>query len=339
MGKDEALTPGKLTLSFWMKPNAALSGEQIISWNKGSYNSDGWYLNVTDNAALGLSVGPATAHAQDQPYFIQVDKGSNEFFPTGEWIHVVVTYDSDTKEARFYRNGIPQKATVKYPLSDTASGVIGTNNNISVIGSNGEVHGHGGKLNAALDEYCLYDRVLDAEEVIALYNKSGKTFDKQAAAQMDLDALAIDTTESLITGIALPEKGDMGSEITWSANASKYLSDAGEVLERPQLGAADAKVTLTATASYLNGTPAAKDFMVTVKAITAGENTSLLLDLGFDGQNLADSSIYNRKVENVGKVSYVAGVDGKGKAASLDGSAYLNLGTSNKLTPEILSLS
>ncbi len=339
LGKDEALTPGKLTLSFWMKPNAALSGEQIISWNKGSYNSDGWYLNVTDNAALGLSVGPATAHAQDQPYFIQVDKGSNEFFPTGEWIHVVVTYDSDTKEARFYRNGIPQKATVKYPLSDTASGVIGTNNNISVIGSNGEVHGHGGKLNAALDEYCLYDRVLDAEEVIALYNKSGKTFDKQAAAQMDLDALAIDTTESLITGIALPEKGDMGSEITWSANASKYLSDAGEVLERPQLGAADAKVTLTATASYLNGTPAAKDFMVTVKAITAGENTSLLLDLGFDGQNLADSSIYNRKVENVGKVSYVAGVDGKGKAASLDGSAYLNLGTSNKLTPEILSLS
>lgn len=339
LGKDEALTPGKLTLSFWMKPNAALSGEQIIAWNKGGYNSDGWYLNVTDNAALGLSVGPATAGPQDQPYFIQVDKKANDFFLTGEWTHVVVTYDSDTKEACFYRNGIPQKTSISWKITATASGVIGTNNNINVIGSNGEVHGHGGKLNAALDEYCLYDRVLDAEEVIALYDKSGKTFDKQAAAQMDLDALSIDTTESLITGIVLPEKGDMGSDISWSANGSKYLSDAGEVLERPELGAADAKVTLTATASYLNGTPATKDFVVTVKAITEGENTSLLLDLGFDGQNLADSSIYNRKVEDVGTVSYVPGVDGKGKAVSLDGSAYLNLGTSNKLTPEVLSLS
>lgn len=339
LGKDEALTPSKMTLSFWLKPNADISGEQIIAWSKGNFNADGWYLNMNANVPLGLSVGPGTGSDWAQPHFIQVNGAAKDFFPTTAWTHVVVTYDSDTKEACFYRNGIPQKTTIGTAVSGTASGVIGTNNNINVIGSNGEVHGHGGKLNAALDEYCLYDRVFDAEEVIALYDKSGKTFDKQAAAQMDLDALSIDTTESLITGIALPEKGDMGSDISWSANGSKYLSDAGEVLERPELGAADAKVTLTATASYLNGTPATKDFVVTVKAITEGENTSLLLDLGFDGQNLLDSSIYNRKVENVGKVSYVAGVDGKGKAASLDGSAYLNLGTSNKLTPEVLSLS
>ncbi len=339
LGKESALTPEKLTVSFWLKPNADITGGQTIAWNKGAYNSDGWYLNLcpggNTNIALGLSVGPGGG----QPYYIQINKNANEFFPKTEWTHVAVTYDSDTKEAHFYRNGIPQKTTVGYALSDTATGVIGTNSNIKVIGSNGEEYKHGDKLNAALDEYCLYNRVLDAEEVIALYDKSGKTFDKQAAAQMELDALAIDTTEPLITEITLPEKGDFGSAITWSANGSEYLSDKGEVLERPAIGSADAGVTLTATASYLNGTPATKDFKVTVKAIQEGENPSLLLDLGFDDENLADKSVYSRKVRNVGDVAYVAGVDDKGKAVSLDGNTYLNLGTGNKLTPEILSLS
>ena len=337
LGKDSALTPEKLTVSFWMKPNAAIESGQIIAWNKGAWYSDGWYLNVDKNAALGLSVGPAAKDGQ--PHFIKTTREAAEFFPLTEWTHVVVTYDSDTKEACIYRNGIPQKTTVGYPMSETSTGVIGANNNINVIGCNGEVHNYGDKLNAALDEYCLYNRVLDAEEVIALYDESGRTFSKKEAAQMELDALAVDTTDPLITEIALPEKGDFGSAITWSANGSKYLSDKGEVLERPALGSEDVEVTLTATASYLGGEPATKDFTVTVKAIAEGENPSLLLDLGFDEENLADDSIYSRKVQNVGDVAYVAGVDGKGKAVSLNGSTYLNLGTSNKLTPEVLSLS
>lgn len=337
LGKDAGLTPGKLTVSFWLKPNAEISGGQIIAWNKGAWYSDGWYLNVDKNAALGLSVGPAAKDGQ--PHFIKTTSGAAEFFPLTEWTHVVVTYDSDTKEACIYRNGIPQKTTVGYPMSETSTGVIGANNNINVIGCNGEVHNYGDKLNAALDEYRLYNRVIDAEEVIALYDESGKTFSKKDAAQMELDALVVDTTEPLITEIALPEKGEFGSAITWSANGSKYLSDKGEVLERPALGSEDVEVTLTATASYLGGEPATRDFTVTVKAIADGENPSLLLDLGFDEESLADNSIYSRKVQNVGDVAYVAGVDGKGKAVSLNGSTYLNLGTGNKLTPEVLSLS
>lgn len=343
LGKELALTPEKLTVSFWMKPDNDITSAQTIAWSKGAYNSDGWYLNTCPNGnkniGLGFSAGPATKNNEDQPYYIQVNQEAAEFFPKTEWTHVVVTYDSDTKEAHIYRNGIPQKTTVGYALTETATGVIGENRYINVIGSNGAAYNHGDGLNAALDEYRLYNRVLDAEEVIALYDKNGKPFNKKAAAQMELDALAIDTSEPLITEIALPEKGDFGSAITWSANGSKYLSDKGEVLERPKKGSEDAKVTLTATASYLGGEAATRDFEVTVKAIQEGENPSLLLDLGFDEESLADGSIYSRKVQNVGDVAYVAGVDDKGKAVSLDGNAYLNLGTGNKLTPEILSLS
>lgn len=60
LGNDTALSPSKLTVSFWMKPNAAITGEQVIAWNKGVFNSDGWYICTNTDAALKLSVGPDT---------------------------------------------------------------------------------------------------------------------------------------------------------------------------------------------------------------------------------------------------------------------------------------
>ncbi len=261
LGKDGELTPSKMTLSFWLKPNADISEEQIIAWSKGSYNADGWYLNINKDAPLGLSVGPGNS----QPHFIKVNGAAKDFFPTTAWTHVVVTYDSETKEARFYRNGIPQKTTVVYAVSDTASGVIGTNNNINVIGSNGEVHGHQGKLKAALDEYRLYDKVLDQEQVIEEYEKSGKTFDKQAAAQADLDALEV--REVAADGMTLAGEGASGSVITWESNDAAIAIDGTNcTVTAPGYGEEDKVVTLTAKAVFAGGTPATKTFQVTVKA-------------------------------------------------------------------------
>ena len=64
----------------------------------------------------------------------------NAFFPTDQWTHVAVTYDSDTKEAKVYRNGIPQETTVKYGVTGTATGVIGPFEGQKSIGYNGPVH-------------------------------------------------------------------------------------------------------------------------------------------------------------------------------------------------------
>lgn len=95
LGKDVRLQPENLTLSFWINPNETITGEQIISWNKQEYYTDGWYLtSENDNTPLALSIGEGKG--QGQPYKVSVKADRTEFFPAGEWTHIVVTYDSET---------------------------------------------------------------------------------------------------------------------------------------------------------------------------------------------------------------------------------------------------
>ena len=68
LGTSTDLQPQDLTLSFWLNPSEMMTGEQIITWNKKAYNSDGWYLSTQQNAPLILSIGPSSG----QPYNVQV---------------------------------------------------------------------------------------------------------------------------------------------------------------------------------------------------------------------------------------------------------------------------
>ncbi len=264
LGKSGKLSPGKLSLSFWINPEQKMEGERAITWNKTQWYSDGWYLmSESDTTPLALSVGPAAA--EKQPYMISVSGDRSKFFPAGEWTHILVTYDSDTKEAAIYRNGIPQKTTVKYGLSATSTGVIGPCEDMEkAIGYNGPNY-KGAYLKAALDEYRLYDKVLDQEQVIEEYEKSGKTFDKQAAAQADLDALEVQ--EVAADGMTLAGEGASGSVITWESNDAAIAIDGTNcTVTVPGYGEEDKIVTLTAKAVFAGGTPATKTFQVTVKA-------------------------------------------------------------------------
>lgn len=163
LGKDEALSPGKLTLSLWIKPNADITGEQVITWNKWNWDQDGWYLSLNANTgAIVLCVGG--------DYQAMVAGDVNALFPTGEWTHLAVTYDSDTKKALVYRNGIQQLVTMG---GNANGGVINPCPTIQKsIGWNGEAYATP-SLNAALDEYCLYDTVLNAKSIIEIYKQGG----------------------------------------------------------------------------------------------------------------------------------------------------------------------
>lgn len=144
LGNDTALSPGKLTVSFWMKPNAAITGEQAIAWNKNQYYEDGWYMCTNSGKPLEVSLGPnldKSTTQYPQPYKIQTESTDQDtFFPTNEWTHVAVTYDSDTKEAKIYRNGIPQKTKVTEKITESATGVIGSFDGQKSIGYNGPAH-------------------------------------------------------------------------------------------------------------------------------------------------------------------------------------------------------
>ena len=263
LGTEADLQPENLTLSFWLKPNQDMgNGEQLISWNKNEWYTDGWYLSMENgNRPLTLSVGPAATNGQ--PYRVSVDGNRAAFFPTGEWTHVVVTYDKETKEICFYRNGMKCKTSITYGMSETATGVLGSDPSMEKsIGYNGPKY-NAGYLNAVIDEYQIYNDVATQEEVIGLYEDAGQTFDKEGVAQADLDALNIPS--EVQNNMMLPTKGSSGSDITWKSSNEDVISADGKVT-RPEIGEENVTVTLTASASYAGGKEVTKEFKVTVIA-------------------------------------------------------------------------
>ncbi len=262
LGTSTDLQPENLTVSFWLKPSSTMVGEQMITWNKNEWYTDGWYLSsLNDNAPLVASIGPAATGGQ--PYQIQVPGNRAEFFPAGEWTHVAVTYNSATKDVKFYRNGVECATTIVYSISGAATGVLGSDATMQKsLGWNGPKHNQT-SLNVALDEYQLYNDTATAEEVIALYEAGGATFDKKAIAQADIDALGI--PEEVRSNISLPKTGASGSVITWESSDEAVISVEGKVT-RPAEGAEDVEVTLTATAVYEGGEAVEKAFKVIVKA-------------------------------------------------------------------------
>ncbi|MFC7505576.1 beta-L-arabinofuranosidase domain-containing protein [Nocardioides sp. GCM10030258] len=261
LGTSVALQPAALTVSFWLKPATAMAGEQVITWSKQAYNSDGWYLSSEGNSSpLALSVGPGGA----QPYKLRVTSSDRAtFFPAGQWTHVAVSYDSATKQASFYRNGIRVPSQVAQPVAGASTGVItGTAALPKTIGFNGPQY-NGAFLASALDQYGLYTGVASTADVATLYEQGGGSLDKEALAQAAADDINVPDTATV--GLALPSEAANGAEITWASSDPDVIGTDGSV-HPPGDGEADAEVTLTATVRYADGDPVTRTFVVVVPA-------------------------------------------------------------------------
>ncbi|WP_461474581.1 beta-L-arabinofuranosidase domain-containing protein [Microbacterium sp. HJ5] len=271
LGTAAYLQPADLTVSFWFKPNAAMTGEQVFAWSKLPYNSAGWYLtSESDASPLVLSVGPASG----QPYKVAVDTARAGFFPAGQWTHVVVTYDKATKNVSFYRNGVKQISTVKYPATGTATGVIvGESTTVKTLGYNGPQY-NGAHANGLLDDYTLYNGVATVADVVSLTQSNDPAFDPKTVAQSALDAVSVPT--SVAADFGLPTDSANGATISWtSSNTDVIAIDGGAATVTRPTGAA-ATVTLTASATYGGSAAATKTFEVQVPQ--EGASTSLYLE-------------------------------------------------------------
>ena len=156
LGTSASLQPENLTVSMWVKANGALNGEHILTWFKpdGNYQGKGWYLSCLDNSTpLKLSVGESSG----QPYEIYIAGDRNTFFPSDEWVHIVVTYDSATKKAAMYRNGVAQELV----YINTESTLTNDSSSHKYIGFNSPKYG-GGYANMAIDEFAVYSQVASA---------------------------------------------------------------------------------------------------------------------------------------------------------------------------------
>ncbi|MGN8246798.1 LamG-like jellyroll fold domain-containing protein [Cellulomonas soli] len=143
-----------------------------------------------------------------------------------------------------------------------------------------------------------------------------------AAVKADLD---LGDTSAVVADLTLPTVGTNGATIAWSSSDPAVVSPTGEVT-RPENGAGDATVTLTATITKDRRTATAT-FTVTVLERTAGGTTGAW---SFEG-DLADSTgalpaatVTGARVDTTGgTVSYVQGV--QGQAVHLDGASGVRL--------------
>ena len=298
LGTAENLQPGSMTLSFWLKPDGSMgNGEQLIAWNKGAYYGDGWYLVTTKSKALQLSVGPANANKQ--PYMISVPVARDDFFTAGEWTNVVVTYDSATKTATFYRNGVKQSSEVTYNYgADGATGVIGTTADEKGLGWNGAQY-KTNSLNAALDEVKLYSAVANTADVENLVKEGDAKFDAKTLAQAALDKVDIATEAT--ANLTFNADAANGATLTYASDNQSVISDAG-VVTRPAVGEKDATAKITVTATY-GSAAVTKTFTVTVPAQTenGGEHDVEYLKNYLSEQGMENVTVSDAYLQNAGK--------------------------------------
>lgn len=140
---------GGITLAAWVRPEV----------------SDQAYACVIDkDYDTGYSFGMHGGTAADTVFLTAyiTDHGcsSSEVVPfaTGEWSHVVFTYDEGVEEAKFYVNGVLAGSLTR----DVA---IGTNDVDVRIG----VSKHGDTYRGGIDQVAVFNRALTAEEVTELY--------------------------------------------------------------------------------------------------------------------------------------------------------------------------
>ena len=257
LGTSGDLQPENLTVSCWIKPDAALTGEHILAWFKDDNNwaSEGWYISLNTDGYVSVRVSTGTGVQESTAAGTAAD-----FFPVGEWTHLVVTFDGTFNTCSVYRNGVAQTVTT----NGASSGIHETSAH-KYIGFNGPSY-NGGFSNFALDEFNVLSKCATPAEVVAMYEEQGGSVDHETLAQADLNAISFANTSGITNNLLLPTQGANGSAITWESSAPDVISTAG-VVTRPAVGSPDATVTLTATA--VNGDASvSKEFTFTVAAQT-----------------------------------------------------------------------
>ena len=164
-----SLNPTRITLTAIVKPNGFYSGfchgNEILG--KGPDGGQGFYcLRYSDNLPCNDPINPARTYFYGGYGNVLLSNNSaavnadSVFIKTGQWYHIVYTYDGTT--CKFYING-----QLKAQYARTA--IFTPNTSDINIGKHANTQ-YPYWMNGALDELRIYNRALTAQEVENLYN-------------------------------------------------------------------------------------------------------------------------------------------------------------------------
>ncbi len=195
LGTDKDLQPEDLTVSFWVKKDGTMGGEEMFLWFKGEYNNNGWYIGSPwdTNTAIVFSIGVGSGGALNgQPLEFYAQMTRDEFFGNNEWVHVTATYDSATQSAQIFRNG-EEVAVAGY--NGTENSGITADESIKTIGSNGQVYGNGGKTSLVMDEIEIFSSVASSTDVRKLYEKNvAGSMESEKVLELSFEDSLVDDT-------------------------------------------------------------------------------------------------------------------------------------------------
>ncbi len=146
-GNAEALNVGIFSVSFWYNIPSTQGWNHMVS--KGSHAS-----------AIAVNWGVMMYDAQETILFETFNDttwtGITADTTTGEWHHVVATYDGDTMQ--LYHDGA---------LADTTSGtgMVLDQSRPLLIGANSDAGSAGGSFSGSVDDVRIYNKVLTQDEV------------------------------------------------------------------------------------------------------------------------------------------------------------------------------
>ena len=155
--------PGELkefTMALWVR----VSG--LDRYFNGLFMSEGWgdrkvHWQILRDGAVRLGIagtGKSSHQDCDTPRLFTAEK-------FGRWTHLAVVFDPDHKEVRQYADGVLVSRSPINDLSPAKPGIAELGNwNDRKQGPNVAIR----HLSGAMDEFSLYDKVLDESEILAL---------------------------------------------------------------------------------------------------------------------------------------------------------------------------
>lgn len=165
-----ALATKDITISYWFKRTGEIVGNNCLLWakNEASYNGNGFYTNypVGDQYSSFFVVDGFNG--------FYVNENPNNFLPLNEWTHIAVTWDSDSKEGRIYKNAEEQEITVL----GTPQLITGSEESVNRIGKNGYSNDEQYPINLELDELNIFDGAVGSDKILALYTEFDHKTDK-----------------------------------------------------------------------------------------------------------------------------------------------------------------
>src|SRR5438132_8143704 len=137
------------TLAAWINPSDVSAYRTLVA--KGAFWQRGYGMNLINGKLNFIKVGIG-------------DVTSSVAISAGAWQHVAITWNAATSEVKFYLNGALAQTVIN---ASVVNAPLDSDNLLVGLWLNG-----GSYFAGAMDELRVYNRVLSAADLSALYNIS-----------------------------------------------------------------------------------------------------------------------------------------------------------------------